>query len=844
MNWGVDNMPGHEDDRIYNRLITNLLHPPVGDRRFWNINIIVGLTFMIHFGAEVFQDHGGIPIPGFVSILLLFIPLVYAGTTFGLVGSLAVTLEGVLVCAPAELFFRHTTTELWGAWSILATVSFSAVLLGIRFEQDKALHKAELATERIQTAGYYEGHPLFGEHLLAKLPDGVTLVDDQGVIRYANEPLGTLSGYSPAELVGKPVETLVAPSLRDMHARECFDFTNSSRTRAMGLGPKYTMTLKSKEELPVNISLAPYTYQDSRWFIAMIHDDTRHRAAEEAMIEAEKRFELAFANNVAGMLITDLDRRGLAVNHSFCKMIGRNDEEILGKDTEAFTFPDDRGLADSLSAQMLTGGEPQAVYTKRYLHKDGRLVWAEVSKSLAHDESGVPQYFVNSVRDVTEERTLLDQLSFQALHDPLTGLANRAMFQDRISIALERTTRDNRWMAIFLIDLDDFKDVNDTYGHQTGDELLVSVARRLEKASRLGDTLCRFGGDEFLYLAEGLKSPKEAEMIASRLLGVFDQPFLLSDQSLTQAASVGLATCLGGDSCDNLLRGADNALYEAKRQNGGHYKVFQPKMHRHNSTRIRLVQDLQHAYDTDQLLLHYQPIVELSTGETTGFEALMRWNHPTHGWVAPDVFIPLAERSRLVFDLGTLAIRQAISEATSWQHPDPSHQQPYVAVNLSPRQFHDPDLLRKIKEALDANEFDPNRLVLEITEGAAFVDIDKAARVAAGLRNLGVALAIDDFGTGHSSLSYFTLLRPRILKIDRSFVDRTQSSASDQRLLTALLAIGDSLNASVVAEGIETTVQLDMLRSLGYKFGQGYLFSAPVPPADLRTIMEKVPTSF
>ena len=843
MNRGIHEMSGHEDDGIYNRLITNLLHPPIGDRHFWNINMMVVLAFSIHFGADLYQDHGGIPIPGFVSILLLFIPLVYAGTTFGLVGSLAVTLEAILVCAPTELFLRHTTTELWGAWSILATVLFSAVLLGIRFEQDEALHKAQLTAERMQTAGYYEGHPLFGEHLLAKLPDGVTLVDDQGVIRYANEPLETLTGYSPAELVGKPVDALIAVGQNDISDGERFRFTDSPRGRATDPESKYSLTRKAGGELPVTISLAPYAYQDSPWFIAMIHDDSHRRAAEEARIEAEKRFELAFANNVAGMLITDLDRKGLVVNQSFCKMIGRDTEEILGKDTEAFTFPDDRGVADSLSAQMLAGGEPQAVYTKRYMHRDGHVVWAEVSKSLAHDESGVPQYFVNSVRDVTEERTLLDELSFQALHDPLTGLANRAMFQDRISLALERTTRENSWMAIFLIDLDDFKDVNDTYGHQTGDELLVCVARRLERASRLGDTLCRFGGDEFLYLAEGLKNSKEAEMIAARLLGVFDEPFLLSDQSLTQAASVGLATCLGGESCDHLLRGADNALYEAKRQNGGHYKVFQPKMHRHNSTRIRLVQDLQHAFDTDQLLLHYQPIVELSTGETTGVEALMRWNHPTHGWVSPEVFIPLAERSRLVFDLGTLAIRQAINEAASWHHPDAANQRPYVAVNLSPRQFHDPDLLRKIKEALDKDGFDPNQLVLEITEGAAFVDIDKAARVAQGLRNLGVALAIDDFGTGHSTLSYFTLLRPRILKIDRSFVERMQSSKGDQRLLTALIAIGDSLNASVVAEGIETKDQLEMLRSLGYKFGQGYLFSTPVPAVELRTIIEKVPTN-
>ncbi len=500
----------------------------------------------------------------------------------------------------------------------------------------------------------------------------------------------------------------------------------------------------------------------------------------------------------------------------------------------------DRDIANNWTVRMLAGEQSEVFYTKRFLHKDGHVVWVEVSRSLARDEASKPQYFINSVRDITEERSLLAQLSHQALHDPLTGLANRIMFEDRLTQALARASRENKRLAVLLIDLDEFKDINDTFGHQVGDDLLAEVARRLKQATRAGDTLCRFGGDEFLYLSEGLTNHSEAETIAERLLSVFDEPFIIGEESLSQAASIGIATCQGGKGFVELLRDADTALSDAKRQGKNRYTVFRPEMHDQVSNRIGLVQELRRSFDSDKILMHYQPIVDLATSQTVGVEALMRWNHPEHGWVPPYVFIPLAEQSKLIFDLGSFALHQAVSEAASWRHLDQREEQPYVTVNLSPRQFHDPDLLSKIKEVLEANEFAPGRLVLEITEGVAFVDIDSATRVASRLRQLGVSLAIDDFGTGYSSLSYFTLLRPSILKIDQSFVNRAHDSANGERLLEAIITIGNSLDAIVVAEGIETTTQLEMLRGLGYNFGQGYLFSPAVPSADLVGMLETV----
>ncbi len=574
----------------------------------------------------------------------------------------------------------------------------------------------------------------------------------------------------------------------------------------------------------------------------MTLDDDSQWVSEDTSVLAGKLFDLAFANSVIGMAITDLNRGIVAINDSFCKMLGRDREEFLGHSMAQVTLPEDQNISDDLTALLLTGEKSQIVYTKRYYHKDGHIVWAEVSKSLAHNEVGEPYCFIALVRNVTEERSLLFQLTQQALHDPLTGLANRLLFEDRLNQALNSSTRKAGFVAVFLIDLDDFKDVNDTFGHQAGDDLIKAVANRLKQVTRSSDTLCRFGGDEFLYLREGLKSPHEAQQMAERLLHIFDEPFWIGEDSLPQSASIGVAISHRADDSADLIRHADIALYRVKRQNKSQYSLFHQEMQDQVSNRVGMANDLRQSLESGLVTIHYQPIVDLLTNVAVGFEALMRWNHPKRGWVPPTVFIPVAEQSKLIFDIGSFALGQAVGEAVSWGHIANIEPQPYVTVNLSPRQFQDPDLFRMISESLDANKLPPDRLVLEITEGTAFVDINQASHTAERLRAIGVGLAVDDFGTGYSSLSHIALLHPRILKIDQSFLDTAPDAVSSERLLKAILTMGDALDITVLAEGIETEVQLDMLRRLGCRFGQGYLLSPPVSSADLKKILRMVPT--
>lgn len=557
---------------------------------------------------------------------------------------------------------------------------------------------------------------------------------------------------------------------------------------------------------------------------------------EETRFDLEQRLRLAFDTNMAGIVITNLSSRVLDVNASFCNMLGYAREEILSNDLKKFTPAEDRAITVHANEGLLSGSSEQVIYSKRYQHRDGSLVWFEISKSVGRDPKGRPKYFVASVRNITAERLLLAQLTEQALHDPLTGVANRLLFEDRLIQVRAKARRAGGWLAVFLIDLDDFKDVNDTLGHQVGDELLKAVSKRLQQIARSEDTLCRFGGDEFLYLTGPFASRKEVTKIADRLLSVFDEPFALGEESFSQFASIGIVTQRGGNDDVDLVRDADTALAEAKRQGGERYVLFHPEMHYRVSNRLSLVQDLRRSLESDELQMHYQPVMNLITNKIVGIEALMRWSHPRNGFVSPDIFIPLVERSRFIFDLGSFAIKRAVSEAAAVSKlHDAAHLS--VGVNLSPRQFYDPHLIRIIEEACGDNDFQPSRLVLEITEDAAFEDINKAAKIASRLTDLGVVLAIDDFGTGYSALSHFALLQPRIIKIDKSLVQAANTLPSGERLLAAMATIGNSLDAAVIAEGIESVVHLEMLRELGYIYGQGYVFSPAVASVDLANLL-------
>ena len=568
--------------------------------------------------------------------------------------------------------------------------------------------------------------------------------------------------------------------------------------------------------------------------------------AEAAYVDAhangEQRFRLAFENNMVGTILVDLGDKVLEVNDAVCDMVGYARDEIVGKDSEPFTHPEDRSISYEAHLRLTSGEVDKVSYLKRYLHKNGRVIDAEVSKSSVRDATGSTLYFVISVRDVTQERALNAQLSYQALHDSLTGLANRVLFEDRLSQAHTRTARRGGWNAVMLLDLDDFKEVNDTLGHVVGDELLVALARRFEQVTRSTDTLCRFGGDEFTYLAAELVSPDQAEEVAERLLGVLAKPFSLAGTQVQQHASIGVVVLEGtGKRWTDLIGDADAALYEAKRQGKGHHVLFTPTIREKAVSRFELLRDLGRSVSSGELSMHYQPIVDLTTSELVGFEALMRWQHPKWGQVPPEVFIPLAEQSDLIFQLGAFALHEAARQAMSWERTGAQAIQPYVTVNLSARQFHDPELLAVIDKVLTTSGLAPERLVLEIKEAVALVDVVETKRVIERLEHYGVTVALDDFGTGYSSLSDLALLRPMIIKIDRSFVSPSEASIHNDTLLEAIISLGHKLNMTVLAEGIETQAQLERLRHLHCEVGQGYLFSPTVPAGEVAAMLGRVP---
>jgi diguanylate cyclase (GGDEF)-like protein/PAS domain S-box-containing protein len=669
-----------------------------------------------------------------------------------------------------------------------------------------------------------EDRSISWQSLLEALPDGTALMDLHGVMRYVNTELAFLTGYRSDELVGENVQMLIPPGLRSMEGEARRQYARDPKSRS------------------VDFALSPLTLDGVQWTVGSIRDNSAQRSAEQARIEAEQHFRLAFEDNMAPMVFTDLQDCIIAANDAFCVMIGRTRSELIGFDSKPFTYPDDVGIAEASHERFLHDEIRQVRYVKRYLHRDGRMIVAEISKSPARDKTGKTMYFIISERDITEERMLTAQLSHQALHDPLTGLANRTLLDDRLAQAQSRILRQGGHGALLLFDLDDFKGVNDTYGHVVGDQLLSAVARRLEGVARDTDTLCRFGGDEFLYLAEGIASADEAGLIAERFLRSLDEPFLIGALRLEQRASLGVVVWDASDyAVSDVVRDADVALYEAKRLGKGRHFLYIPGMHHNAVNRFSLVQELRQSLTSHELAMHYQPVIRLSTNEVVGFEALMRWHHAERGWVPPSVFIPLAEQSDLILDLGAFALHESITAAGEWGRSKERLAEPYVAVNLSARQFHDPGLLALVKRELDASTLPADRLIIEITEGVALMEVADTLNMIQELTNLGIGVALDDFGTGFSSLSYLALLNPMVIKIDQSFVRPTTENIHSDRLLETIVSLGHNLGMTMCAEGIETHDQLNRLRELHCSLGQGFLFSPAVP---FDEAMAMVGTSF
>ena len=416
-----------------------------------------------------------------------------------------------------------------------------------------------------------------------------------------------------------------------------------------------------------------------------------------------------------------------------------------------------------------------------------------------------------------------------AFHDSLTGLPNRAMFTELLKAEIESSKRrDSHLFAVLFLDLDRFKNINDSLGHTHGDLLLVAFAERLERTLRPVDTLARFGGDEFAILLSGMSDATDAVRVAQRIHNELSQPFVLDKNSAFATASIGIALSSSGyERPEDILRDADTAMYRAKENGKARYELFDHAMHARAVSRLQLESDLRQAVERNEFCVYYQPIVSLQTGRLAGFEALVRWNHPRRGLVSPVDFIPVAEETGLIVPIGEWVLNEACMQIRRWQIESPSHRSLSLSVNLSGRQVAQPDLLERIKEALDTSRLSPHCLKLEITESVVMENAEAAAQMFKQLRLLGVQLSIDDFGTGYSSLSYLHRFPLNYLKIDRSFVMRLTMD-NDNAIVRTISTLARNLGMEVIAEGIETEEQHQQLKMLGCEFGQGYLFSRPV----------------
>lgn len=494
-----------------------------------------------------------------------------------------------------------------------------------------------------------------------------------------------------------------------------------------------------------------------------------------------------------------------------------------------FVHPEDVEAVDTLPAAVseLRTGSVQRVL--RMQASDGRWLHIEtLSSDLAHDPR-IAGILVHG-RDVTERVRIEEKMNHEALHDPLTGLANRMMFRDRLVRALD-AARPGQGVAVILLDLDNFKAVNDALGHDSGDEMLRVVSARLLSATRGSDTAARFGGDEFAILLTGVRGREDVHPVLERVQSGLRRPIQLLGRDVPGSGSLGVAISFGADRVETLLREADIAMYAAKAAGRGQAKFFEPQMQSVVLDRVQLEADLRHAIIEGALDLAYQPLVDLNTGRTYGVEALARWMHPLKGAIPPDRFIRVAEEGGMIGALGRWVLNEACKKGSEWQRLRPGETPLLMSVNVSGRQLIDERIVTDVADALRSSKIAPGTLVLEITESTLVQNTEMVLSRLFALKALGVQLAIDDFGTGFSSLAYLRSFPLDVLKIDRRFVEDLGMAGSSGALARVVLSLGNTLGLRTVAEGVETQYQLDELRALGCQFGQGYLFARPLNAA-------------
>ncbi|HJZ68592.1 MAG TPA: EAL domain-containing protein [Blastocatellia bacterium] len=570
--------------------------------------------------------------------------------------------------------------------------------------------------------------------------------------------------------------------------------------------------------------------------------EERERAFRSLAL-SEQRYETLLRGASDGLWEWELESNEMRFCDRWKSLLGCEEHEVTSRPDEWFNrvHPDDIERVQSEIMSHLLNLTPQFQSEHRIRRRDGSYRWM-LSRGLAVMDSNRHVYrMTGSVTDVTDQKTAEKQLLHNAFHDPLTGLPNRALFTDRLKRVLDEVkSGEGNSFAVLFLDLDRFKVVNDSLGHQIGDQLLVATARRLEACLRPGDMVARLGGDEFAIIVDRVKHPSDAMQAAERIREHLAAPFNLSGHEVFISASIGIAlNQIASEEPEDILRNADTAMYRAKEHGRGSFELFDKGMHIRNAALSQLETGLRRALAHSEFRVHYQPIISLDSWRISGFEALVRWEHPEHGYISPLKFIPVAEETGLIIPIGQWVLREACKQLRAWQEQFPSDPPLSISVNLSGKQFSQPDLIDQISEILEETGLAPDSLKIEITESAIIENIDAAATTLKRIKALGVRLSLDDFGTGYSSLSYLHRFPIDTLKIDRSFVSRINLPKNTE-IVRTILTLASNLGMDVVAEGVETRDQILQLTGLNCEYVQGYLLSKPIDGRAMRELISEI----
>ncbi|WP_348944041.1 EAL domain-containing protein [Chitinibacter sp. FCG-7] len=662
-------------------------------------------------------------------------------------------------------------------------------------------------------------------------------LDPQGHIRYVNATSSKRLGYSESELM--------AMRFRDIHPNFKADgwpkFWQKLRHHRH-LFDEIVLRTRTGEEFPSEMHSNYILFQGQEYNCAVVRDISERRMAEEAIGKSEQQLRLALEASNTGLFDMPLDGRRTAVTSpEYDKLLGYQPGELI----ETFEkwkeqlHPTDREQAVSAYRDYYVGNSAQFTVDFRRRTKLGEFRWYQTrGKFVDFDSRGKPSRLIGTMTDITERKEAQDRITELANFDTVTGLANRNLLRDELRLALASAERYKRKLALLFLDLDRFKTINDSLGHAAGDMVLAQVALRLRSIVGKQDILSRLGGDEFVLVLADLPNALVAGDVAERILASFGEPFVLEAGNFATSTSIGISVYPDdGQDADELIKNADVAMYQAKSNGRNNYQFFTADMNARASERLSLETSMRQALDRGEFEVYFQPQVGLDQGGIIGAEALIRWNHPTQGLVPPGKFIPIAEESRMIVPLGNWILRRSCELAAQWQRdglPPIT-----IAVNLSPLQLHQANLLDLIQDALDTAGLDAKYLELEVTESVVMQEVEHVMAMLHGIKQLGVKLSLDDFGTGYSSLSYLKRFAFNKLKVDQSFVRDISSDPNDAAIVLAIIGLGKTLGMSVLAEGVETELQLEFLRRAKTDSIQGYLFSRPVRADEFRQLLQE-----